>query len=114
MKRAQFGAIALLALGAGALPLTAVADDAKPTTPASADAAAASETPAAQPRKPPSGWRIVMRGQTVYWCTKQPNFGSRTRGEERCLTPEQYDQLEKDSQDMVEGIRRASPPPKGG
>lgn len=114
MKRTPFGAIVLLALGAGALPLAAAADDAKSTTPASTDAAAASATPAVQQRKPPGGWRVVMRGKTVYWCTKQPNFGSRTRGEERCLTPEQYDQLEKDSQDIVEGIRRATPAPKGG
>jgi hypothetical protein len=109
-----YGIIAVLALGVGTVPLAAAADDAKPATPAPATAAAASGTPAAQSRKPPSGWRVVMRGETVYWCTKQPNFGSRTRGEERCLTPEQYDQLEKDSQDIVEGIRRAAPPPKGG
>jgi hypothetical protein len=114
MKRKTYATISLLVLGVGAVPFAATADDAKAAAPAPASAAAASGTPAAAPRKPPSGWRIVMRGETVYWCTKQPNFGSRTRGEERCLTPEQYDQLEKDSQDIVEGIRRASPPPKGG
>lgn len=115
MTHTPYGPMALLALALAALPLTGVAEDEKAASPtAAASPAAAKDTPAAQQRKPPGGWRVVMRGQTVYWCTKQPNFGSRTRGEERCLTPEQYDQLEKDSQDLVEGIRRASPPPKGG
>jgi hypothetical protein len=36
------------------------------------------------------------------------------RTEERCLTPDQYEALEKSSQEIVEDIRRAVPPPKGG
>lgn len=98
---------------AACLPLAANAEDARPPA-AEAASTEAKKPPSAVQRNPPGGWRIVMRGQTVYWCTKQPQFGSRMRTEERCLTPDQYEALKKASQDMVEDIRRAVPPPKGG
>jgi hypothetical protein len=72
------------------------------------------ETAAATQRDPPGGWRVVMRGETLYWCTKQASFGTRARKEERCLTPEQYDALQNSSKQIVEDIRKAVPPPKGG
>lgn len=95
------------------LPFVVSAEDAKPPAAESASAEAKKPASGAVQRNPPGGWRTVMRGQTVYWCTKQPQFGSRMRTEERCLTPDQYEALEKSSREMVEDIRRAVPPPKG-
>jgi hypothetical protein len=96
------------------LTFVASADEVKPTATEPASTEAKKPAPGAVQRNPPGGWRTVMRGQTVYWCTKQPQFGSRMRTEERCLTPDQYEALEKSSQEIVEDIRRAVPPPKGG
>jgi nitrogen fixation-related uncharacterized protein len=106
MERVMHRSLLLLLISAGVAPAAEGGEQATAT-----DAPAA---PVQEQRKPPGGWRVVMRGQTVYWCTKQQQFGSRTRSEERCLTPEQYDDLQEASKDIVEDIRRASPPPKGG
>jgi hypothetical protein len=95
------------------LPFVASADDAKPAATEPASTEAKKPAPGAVQRNPPGGWRTVMRGQTVYWCTKQQQFGSRMRTEERCLTPDQFEALEESSQQMVEDIRRTAPPPKG-
>jgi hypothetical protein len=72
------------------------------------------ETTAAIQRSPPGGWRVVMRDETLYWCTNQPSFGSRTRKEVRCLTPDQYDALMISSKKIAEDIRRTAPAPTGG
>jgi hypothetical protein len=107
----SWGAAVLLS---ACLPLLVGAEDAKPPATEPASTEARKPAPGAVQRRPPGGWRTVMRGQTVYWCTKQPQFGSRMRTEERCLTPDQYEALQKASQDIVEDIRRAAPPPRGG
>jgi hypothetical protein len=114
MTRTLHRSWSLAILLSACLPSIVNADDAKPATTEPASTEAKKPAPGAVQRNPPGGWRTVMRGQTVYWCTKQPQFGSRMRTEERCLTPDQYEALERSSQEMVEDIRRAVPPPKGG
>jgi hypothetical protein len=103
---------ALAVLLSASLSFVSNAEDAKPTATEPASTEAKKPAQGAVQRNRPGGWRTVMRGQTVYWCTKQPQFGSRMRTEERCLTPDQYEALEKSSQQMVEDIRRTAPPPR--
>lgn len=113
MSRRAHRSGAVLALLSASVAFVASAEDAKPAASTPAATEAAKPAPTAAERSPPGGWRVVMRGQTVYWCTKQQQFGSRTRSEERCLTPVQYDELERASQAMVDDMRRAAPPPRG-
>jgi len=103
----------LAVLVAAGLPFGLQADDAQPSAAKPAETGATRATDGAAKRDPPGGYRVVMKGQTVYWCTKQTPTGSRVRTEERCMTPDQYDALEASSKAMVEDLRRASPPPLG-
>jgi hypothetical protein len=111
MTRTQHRYGLLAGLLSACLPFVASADE---PAPASSATEAKAVAPRSTTRSPPSGWRIVMRGSTVYWCTKQKQTGSRIRNEERCMTPDQYDALQEASKRMVDDLRRASPPPKGG
>jgi hypothetical protein len=113
MTRTQQGICILSMLASAGVPCLVQAGDAPP----SATGPASTETKAAAPvsakRKPPGGWRVVMRDETVYWCTKQIQTGSRIRTEERCLTPDQYDALALSSQQISDDLRRtvaACPP----
>lgn len=91
---------------AAGVPCLVRADDTQPpaTEPAATEAKTAA--PVEVKRNPPGGWRVVMKGETVYWCTRQIQTGSRIRTEERCVTPDQYDALVVASQEMVEDARR--------
>ena len=99
---------------AAGVPCLVRAGDAQPSATEPASTEATKAAPVTAKRNPPGGWRVVMKGETVYWCTKQIQTGSRVRTEERCMTPDQYDALEASSKEMVEDLRRASPPPVGG
>lgn len=114
MTRTLHRSRVLAGLLSAGLALVARGDDAPSAAAVPAATGAKANAPAKGARNPPGGWRVVMRGQAVYWCMKQKPTGSRVRSEERCMTPDQYDVLEKSSQDMVDDLRRASPPPKGG
>jgi len=114
MTRTLRRILMLTVLVAAGVPFLARADDAQASSSKPAATAAPTATDGAAKRHPPGGWRVVMKGETVYWCTKQIQTGSRIRTEERCMTPDQHDALERESQAVVDDLRRASPPPKGG
>jgi hypothetical protein len=100
-------------LAAAGVPCLVHAGDARPSATEPAASEAKTAAPVEKKRNPPGGWRVVMKGETVYWCTKRTQTGSRIRTEERCMTPAQYSALEVASQEMVEDARRtmeACPP----
>ena len=113
MNRRLHRSSGLAVLLSACLPLVVHANDVKPAATEPAATGATKATDGAAKRDPPGGFRVVMKGSTVYWCTKQTPTGSRIRTEERCMTPDQYDALEASSKAMVEDLRRASPPPLG-
>lgn len=93
------------------LPLLAwSADEAQPVAPALSQ----SQQQVAE-RKPPTGWRRMMRGDTVYWCTKDAKAkGSRVRKEAVCVTPQQYDMVTDTTQKAMYDMFRTARPPSGG
>jgi len=93
---------------AAGVPCLVHAGDAQPSAAKPAATEAKTAAPVEVKRKPPGGWRVVMKGETVYWCTKQIQTGSRVRTEERCMTPDQYDALVVASQEMAEDARRTT------
>jgi hypothetical protein len=106
MSRIQQRTWFLTLLSGVGVPFLVHAADVQPTAAKSVVSEAKTAAPVEAKRDPPGGWRVVMKGETVYWCTRQIQTGSRIRSEERCMTPAQYDALVVASQEMVEDARR--------
>jgi hypothetical protein len=63
-------------------------------------------------REVPGGWKEVDVKGVVYWCQEKRVFGSRTQKETTCVTPQQFDQMQRDSQKFTDKTRENFVSPK--
>ena len=63
--------------------------------------------------KPPRGWSVVKRGDTIYWCSNTGALGSRVRNTDRqCVTPEGYKEMVWQARRAADDMANSTIPPR--
>ena len=74
--------------------------------PVSAASAQAENDAAFEKKLTNSGYKSKMKNGTKVWCKRQDEIGSRLGGHEVCATPDEWRQVFRENQDVLEHIQK--------